>query len=234
MELFLMTMVLLAEDDDRLASLVKDYLENNGFKVVVEGMGHNVPRAVSELLPDIVILDVMLPGKDGLTICKEIRPKFEGPILMLTARDSDMDQVLGLEFGADDYVIKPAEPRVLLARIRALLRRSQIETKTGEAELLFGPLSVNAPARKVTLKGEEVPFSTHEFDLLNELAKKAGVILSREYLFNVIYSRPYDGLDRTIDVRISHIRKKLGDSSDNPSKIKTVWGKGYLFVADAW
>ncbi len=209
-------------------------LENNGFRVVVEGAGHNVPRQVTELNPNIVILDIMLPGKDGLTICKEIRPKFDGPILMLTARDSDMDQVLGLEFGADDYVIKPAEPRVLLARIRALLRRSQQEVKVEEKELNFGELYVNVAARTVTLAEAPVVLSSHEFDLLLELAKNAGKVLSREYLFNTIYSRPYDGVDRTIDVRISHVRKKLGDSSENPTRIKTVWGKGYLFVPDAW
>jgi len=229
-----MNRVLLAEDDERLAHLVKDYLESNGFKVVIEGVGHNVPRCVNELMPDIVILDIMLPGKDGLTICKEIRPKYEGPILMLTARDSDMDQVLGLEFGADDYVIKPAEPRVLLARVRALLRRYQHEEKVEQDEINFGQLSINVAARKVEYDKQYVVLSSHEFDLLLELARNAGRILSREYLFNSIYSRPYDGLDRTIDVRVSHIRKKLCDNSENPEKIKTVWGKGYLFVPDAW
>jgi len=229
-----MSRVLLAEDDERLANLVKDYLQSNGFDVVIEGVGHNVPRCVTELMPDIVILDLMLPGKDGLTICKEIRPKYDGPILMLTARDSDMDQVLGLEFGADDYVVKPAEPRVLLARIRALLRRYNAEEKAEQDEHTFGALCISVTARSVNLNGEEVVLSSHEFDLLSELAKNAGRILSREYLFNAIYSRPYDGLDRTIDVRISHIRKKLQDSSENPERIKTVWGKGYLFVPDAW
>lgn len=229
-----MNRVLLAEDDVRLAGLVKDYLESNDFHVTIESVGHNVPRCVAELMPDIVILDVMLPGKDGLTICKEIRPKYAGPILMLTARDSDMDQVLGLEFGADDYVIKPAEPRVLLARIRALLRRYQHVDKPEQSELLFGDLKISVAARHVTCKGESVELSSHEFDLLLELAKNAGKILSREYLFNTIYSRTYDGLDRTIDVRISHLRKKLHDNSENPEKIKTVWGKGYLFVPDVW
>ncbi len=229
-----MNRVLLAEDDERLAHLVKDYLESHGFKVVIEGVGHNVPRCVSDLMPDIVILDIMLPGKDGLTICREIRPKYQGPILMLTARDADMDQVLGLEFGADDYVIKPAEPRVLLARVRALLRRYQHVEKVEQDEISFGQLCINVAARKVKFAGRDIVLSSHEFDLLLELAKNAGKILSREYLFNTIYSRSYDGLDRTIDVRISHIRKKLCDSPDNPEKIKTVWGKGYLFVPDAW
>ncbi len=229
-----MNHVLLAEDDERLAQLVKDYLESHDFRVTVEHAGHNVPRAVKDLMPDLVMLDIMLPGKDGLTICKEIRPNYNGPILMLTARDSDMDQVLGLEFGADDYVIKPAEPRVLLARVRALLRRYQSDTPAAKQILAFGPLSINTAARSVTLSEQDIPLSSHEFELLTELAKNAGKILSREYLFNAIYSRPYDGLDRTIDVRISHLRKKLNDNADVPEKIKTVWGKGYLFIADAW
>ncbi len=229
-----MSRILLAEDDERLAQLVKDFLENNGFQVIVEGIGHNVPRCVTELIPDIVILDIMLPGKDGLTICKEIRPKYDGPILMLTARDADVDQILGLEFGADDYVIKPAEPRVLLARIRALLRRYHHEEKPVLDEFVFGELTINLAARSAKLAKVEVTLSSHEFDLLVELAKNAGKILSREFLFNAIYSRPYDGLDRTIDVRISHIRKKLNDNTEIPERIKTVWGKGYLFVPDAW
>lgn len=229
-----MSLVLLAEDDRRLAELVKDYLEANGFQVVVEEIGYNVPRAIQSLNPDIVVLDVMLPGKDGLTICKEARPKYEGPILMLTARDSDMDQVLGLEFGADDYVIKPAEPRVLLARIRALLRRYQQPETKESSEISFGSLSIYVSSREVTLEGEHVPLSSHEFDMLLTFAKQAGKVLSREYLFNVIYGRAYDGMDRTIDVRISQLRKKLGDNSDDPMRIKTVWGRGYLFVAEAW
>ncbi len=229
-----MSLVLLAEDDKRLAELVKDYLENHEFKVVVEEVGHNVPRCIQDLDPDIVILDIMLPGKDGLTVCREVRPKYNGPILMLTARDSDMDQVLGLEFGADDYVIKPAEPRVLLARIRALLRRYQQPEKTDVSEMRFGSLFIQISARKVMLDNEDVSLSSHEFDLLTTFARQAGKVLSREYLFNTIYGRPYDGLDRTVDVRISQLRKKLGDSSDNPARIKTVWGRGYLFVAEAW
>ncbi|WP_232301194.1 winged helix-turn-helix domain-containing protein [Gilvimarinus agarilyticus] len=233
MELFLMSVVLLAEDDQRLAGLVKDFLQANGFTVVVESMGLNVPRQVLNLQPDIVILDLMLPGKDGISICKEIRPQYEGPVLMLTARDTDADQVLGFEVGADDYVIKPAEPRVLLARINALLRRANREpVETGDISV--GRLAVRTRAREVCLADEVVPLSSHEYDLLLTLARQAGKVLSREYLFTTICQRPYDGLDRTVDVRISHLRKKLGDNSDNPTRIKTVWGRGYMLVADAW
>lgn len=228
-----MSVVLLAEDDERLADLVKDFLQASGFTVVVESRGLNVPRQVYNLQPDLVILDLMLPGKDGISICKEIRPQYDGPVLMLTARDTDADQVLGFEVGADDYVIKPAEPRVLLARIHALLRRSNREP-TEEGDLAIGQLSIRTAAREVTLAGQVVPLSSHEYDLLLTLARQAGTVLSREYLFTTICHRPYDGLDRTVDVRVSHLRKKLGDNSDAPTRIKTVWGRGYLLVADAW
>lgn len=226
--------ILLVEDDRRLAELVKDYLENNEFIVTIEGNGNRVLRHCQQLNPTLVILDLMLPGKDGLTICQELRPHYRGPILMLTARNEDIDQVLGLEFGADDYVIKPVEPRVLLARIRALLRRYYQQENTEQENIVFEHLVIQPTSRKVQLDNEEIILSSHEFDLLVALAKHAGQIIGREYLFNQIYNREYDGLDRTIDVRISQLRKKLKDNPENPTRIKTIWGKGYLFVADAW
>ena len=229
-----MSLVLLAEDDSRLAYLVKDYLENHGFTVIVESSGSSVERKVKDLNPDIVILDIMLPGKDGLVICKQLRPFYSGPILMLTARNADMDQVLGLEFGADDYVIKPAEPRVLLARIRALLRRYQHVEEDNQDVLELGHLRIEQGSRNVFINRQQVALSSHEFDLLFALAKQAGRVLSREFLFTTVYNRPYDGLDRTIDVRVSQLRKKLGDVATQPERIKTVWGKGYLLVAEAW
>lgn len=227
--------ILLAEDDARLARLVKDYLECNGdYSVILEGDGQRVSRQLQALNPDLLILDVMLPNKDGLTLCRELRPMYHGPILMLTARNDHADQILGLECGADDYVIKPAEPSILLARIRALLRRySPVQSSEQEA-LQFGELMIQRDSRTVTLAGETVPLSSHEFDLLQTLASQPSHTLSREYLFNAIYHRPYDGLDRTIDVRVSQLRKKLGDSAERPFRIKTVWGRGYLFVPDAW
>lgn len=229
-----MSVVLLAEDDERLAALVKDYLEANNLTVVVESFGLNVPRQVQSLQPDILILDLNLPGKDGITICREVRAAgFDGPVLMLTARDTDADQILGFDVGADDYVIKPAEPRLLLARIHALLRRSNSDSAE-QGDITIGSLEVRTKAREVLLNSAAVALSSHEFDLLLTLARQAGKVLSREYLFTTICNRPYDGLDRTVDVRVSHLRKKLGDSSDNPTRIKTVWGRGYMLVADAW
>ena len=229
-----MNLVLLVEDDQRLASLVKDYLEAFECRVVIESSGHNVLRKVKDLKPDIVILDLMLPGKDGLTICSELRPKYEGPILILTAKDSADDQVKGLEFGADDYVTKPVEPRVLLARIRVLMRRFKTVTISSEKSLAFGQLNIDAESRRAVLGETHINLSSHEFDMLMELARKAGEIVSREYLYTTIYDREYDGLDRAVDVRISHLRKKLGDNAQKPEKIKTIWGKGYCFIKEAW
>lgn len=226
--------ILLVEDDRRLAQLVKDFLEANDFIVYVEENGNRVMRQVWNINPSLIILDIMLPGKDGLTLCQELRPEFKGPLLMLTARNDDLDQVLGLEYGADDYVIKPVEPRVLLARIRALLRRYYQSDPRDQEALLFDQLEIQPTARKVQLVGEEIHLSSHEFDLLLALATQPGQILSREFLFNQIYSRQYDGLDRSIDVRISQLRKKLHDNTENPSRIKTIWGRGYVFIAEAW
>lgn len=226
--------LLLAEDDQRLAQLVHAFLEQQGFTVLIEGNGAAVERRIRDDRPDLVILDVGLPGKNGLDICRDIRDQFQGPILMLTARDSDADQVLGLEYGADDYVIKPADPTVLLARIRALFRRATPQKPQQNQELQFGQLAIKEAQRTALMQNETLPLSSHEFDLLLTLAKHAGDVLSREFLFKAVYHREYDGLDRSVDVRISQLRKKLGDDSDTPEKIKTVWGRGYLFVAEAW
>ncbi len=155
------------------------------------------------------------------------------PILILTARNSDIDQVLGLELGADDFVIKPVEPRVLVARIHALLRRSRTPVIQEHRQLRFGGLFIDTAARAVRLNEAEVSLSSNEFDLLLYLATHPGEIQSRERLYLQLYRREYDGADRTLDVRISHLRRKLGDTGE-PERIKTVWGHGYLFVPSAW
>lgn len=227
-------LILLVEDDSRLASLVKQFLEQHEFDVVIEGSGYNVVRQVDQLSPDLVILDLGLPGRDGLAICRELRTQYSNPILILTARNSDSDQVAGLEYGADDYVAKPADPRVLLARVRALLRRigDEPEATLQQSRLTLGRLSIDYASRCAKLDSKELELTSHEFDLLGVLTGKAGEVLSREYLFNIIYGRAYDGLDRTIDVRVSQLRKKLGDNLDKPELIKTIWGRGYLLVSD--
>lgn len=225
--------IVLVEDDLRLAELVRSYLESNGFRVAVEHHGNGVVAQVQRERADLVILDLGLPGRDGFSICRELRTFSQVPILILTARDSDIDHVVGLELGADDYVIKPVEPRVLVARIHALLRRSKSTSSGENSTLCFGALSINTASRSVTLGGQAVALSSNEFDLLLFLAARAGEIQSRETLYQKLYGREYNGLDRTLDVRISHLRRKLGDT-DEAEKIKTIWGHGYLFVADGW
>lgn len=226
-------LVVLVEDDLRLSELVRSYLQSNGFRVSVENRGDRVVERVQRESPDLVILDLGLPGKDGFSVCRELRTAFTIPILMLTARDNDIDHVVGLELGADDYVIKPVEPRVLVARIHALLRRGRTPGAAENRTLNFGTLSINTAARSVALNDQPVTLSSNEFDLLLFLASRAGEIQSREALYQQLYKREYNGLDRTLDVRISHLRKKLDDTGD-PEKIRTVWGHGYVFVPDAW
>ena len=227
--------ILIVEDDERLAELTREYLESNGLRVSVESDGAKATARIIAEQPDLVILDLMLPGEDGLSICRKVRERYDGVILMLTARTDDMDQVQGLDMGADDYVCKPVRPRVLLARIRALLRRSE----GGEApvenqrRLEFGPLVIDSAMREAWLRGASVELTSAEFDLLWLLAANAGRILSREEIFTALRGIEYDGQDRSIDVRISRIRPKIGDDPMHPRLIKTVRSKGYLFVAEA-
>ncbi|MDB6092042.1 MAG: DNA-binding response regulator [Gammaproteobacteria bacterium] len=226
--------ILLVEDDLRLAELVSRYLDNSGFRVSTVSRGDEVAGQVLRDVPDLVILDLGLPGEDGLTVCRQLRPAYVNPILILTARDNDIDHVLGLELGADDYVIKPVEPRVLLARINALLRRSRPQAGATRKTLQFGQLLINVGSRSVSLNGQSIALSSSEFDLLVYLAGHAGEIQSREALFRNLYKREYDGLDRMLDISVSRLRRKLGDEADTAERIKTVWGQGYLFVPDAW
>ena len=227
--------ILIVEDDQRLAELTQEYLQSNGLQVAIESDGARAAARILKEQPDLVVLDLMLPGEDGLSICRKVRGQFAGPILMLTARTDDMDEVLGLEMGADDYVCKPVRPRVLLARIRALLRRSE----GGEApvenqrRLEFGPLVIDSAMREAWLRGASVELTSAEFDLLWLLVANAGRILSREEIFTALRGIEYDGQDRSIDVRISRIRPKIGDDPMHPRLIKTVRSKGYLFVAEA-
>ena len=231
--------ILLVEDDLPLAGLIREYLTQNGYTVEVVSAGDDAVQVILESVPDLVILDLMLPGLDGLSVCREVRPHYSGPILMLTAREDDMDQVAGLEMGADDYVKKPVEPRVLLARIRALFRRTEVPANGGEEpgvsrDLCFGGLFINVSTRVVSLGGKDVNLSTTEFDTLWALAARSGEVLSRDDLSHDLKGREYDGFDRSIDICISRLRRKLEENPEKPERIKTVWGSGYLFVPDAW
>ncbi len=237
--------ILLVEDDQRLSDLISEYLVKQGLLVEVEYRGDTAVQRILDLQPDLVILDLMLPGLDGLEVCRQVRPKFQAPILMLTARDEDVDQIVGLEIGADDYVIKPVQPRILLARIRTLLRRNQTSQPTVAGHrgklssqvsnpLVFDRLQINPAAREVTLDNQVVELTTQEYELLFFMASHAGVVLSRDQIFEAMSGIEYDGLDRSVDIRISRLRKLLEINSDKPSGIKTVRGQGYLFVAQGW
>jgi DNA-binding response OmpR family regulator len=232
--------ILLVEDDVRLSDLVKSYLEKQGYDVLTEYRGDDATDRIMKVSPDMVILDLMLPGKDGLSICRDVRTKYSGPILILTAKEDDMDQVAGLELGADDYVKKPVEPRVLLARIRALFRRTErlddeADDKNREkSKLEFGSLIINHSSRDVSLSGKPIDLSTMEFDLLWFLASESGKVLDRDDLYQSVKGIEYDGIDRSMDVAISRLRKKLNDNPEKPFRIKTIWGSGYLFVEDTW
>lgn len=228
--------ILLVEDDARLAELTGRYFQQNGLSVAIEARGDNAMARFHKERPRVVLLDLMLPGKDGLTICRELRQVFDGPILIFTAKDADIDQVIGLEAGADDYVAKPVEPMVLLARTRALLRRLEHrkDSASTAADIVLGALRVSEASRRAWLDGQEIEMTTQEFELLLVLAQRAGTILSREDLFKLTRGIDYNGLDRSIDGRVSKLRKKLNDDAVSPKRIKTVWGKGYLLVPDAW
>ena len=225
--------ILIVEDDERLAELTREYLESNGLSVSLEQNGGNAVERIRNEQPDLVVLDLMLPGEDGLSICRRVRPNYNGPIIMLTARTDDLDQVLGLEMGADDYVSKPVQPRVLLARMRALLRRADQPSPSGEMRLRFENLEIDNATREAWLSGERIDLTSAEFDLLWLLASNAGHVLTREEIFTELRGIKYDGQDRSIDVRVSRIRPKIGDDPHQPHRIKTVRSKGYLFVKDS-
>ncbi|TDF35504.1 response regulator [Alteromonadaceae bacterium M269] len=230
-------LIYLVEDDDQLAELTADYLRSQGYDVEREARGDLVMDNIPKIMPDLVVLDLMLPGKNGLDICRELRAVSDIPIIILTARTDDIDQIIGLEVGADDYVCKPVKPRLLSAKINALIRRSQLNQVTPKADancLNFGQLIVDVNKQNVQLEGEQIQLTTNEFSLLSIIAQNANSIVSRSELTQALRGFDYDGLDRTVDMLISRLRKKLKDDTEKPYKIKTVWKKGYLFVSDAW
>ncbi|HEU4530125.1 MAG TPA: response regulator transcription factor [Steroidobacteraceae bacterium] len=222
--------VLLVEDDSRLASMVADYLGEAGFRATIAGTGAEAQRQLRHEGFDAVILDLMLPDTDGLDLCKRIRAQSAIPLLMLTARGDPLDRVVGLELGADDYLPKPFEPRELLARLRAILRRQR---SLDPAEVLhFGRLDIDRGARQVRVDGQEKPLTAHQYTLLLALAERAGRVLSREALMDLTKGSALEEFDRSIDVQISRIRAAIEDDPKKPRRILTVRGAGYVFAKE--
>ncbi len=223
--------LLLVEDDGELAALTQEYLQKHGFLVDVEADGLAAAQRIPREQPDLVILDIMLPGQDGFAVCRSIRDDYPGPVLMLTARDEDIDQLLGLELGADDYIAKPVHPRVLLARLHAILRRTGRQPPESGQALEFDGLRIDRSRFETVLGENTLELGGAEFDLLWLLASHSGIVMSRDDILRRLRGFGYDGSDRSIDLRISRLRKKLGDSNPaRPRWIRTIRGSGYLFL----
>ncbi len=224
-----MTSVLVIDDDRKLCALLSEYLSRFEFSVRTATTPGEGLAEMGRELPDIIILDVMLPGTDGFTLCREIRKTHSVPIIMLTARGELSDRVVGLEMGADDYLPKPFEPRELVARMQSVLRRSH---KDAPGRVFrAGDLEVDFDRRHVSLNGAEVVLTSMEFALLSLLARNRGVVLSRDLIFERLKGLDDDSFDRSIDVLVSRLRQKLGDDPRRPRYIKTVRGTGYAFTA---
>jgi DNA-binding response OmpR family regulator len=220
--------ILLIEDDNRLAEMVRDYLDGAGFRATRAATGAAGLALHAREAFDVIVLDLMLPDIDGLEVCRQIRARSTTPILMLTARGDAMDRVVGLEMGADDYLPKPFEPRELLARLRAILRRG----KTGPKDdmLRFGRLEIDRGAREVRLDGRVRPITGYQFGLLLALAEHAGRVMSREVLMDIMKAAPLEAFDRSIDVHMSRIRAAIEDDPKKPRRVLTVRGAGYVFA----
>ena len=219
--------ILLIEDDSRLAAMVSEYLGGAGYRVSVAAAGGAGLRMLEREPFDALVLDLSLPDIDGLEVCRRLRAKHDIPVLMLTARGDAADRIVGLELGADDYLPKPFEPRELLARLRAILRRSQVKARN---LLHFGRLEIDRDARAVRVDGNEKSVTSYQFALLVALAENAGRVLSREALMDLARGEPLEAFDRSIDVHVSRLRAAIEDDPKKPRRIITVRGAGYVFA----
>ena len=220
--------ILLIEDDPRLAEMVSEYLGQAGFRVTHAADGRSGLALHARDPFDALVLDLMLPDMDGLQVCRELRARSATPVLMLTARGDATDRIVGLEMGADDYLPKPFEPRELLARLRAILRRGAPDT--APQVLRFGRMDIDAGARAVRVDGTEKALTSYQFELVCALAQNAGRVLSRETLMDLVKGAPLEAFDRSIDVHISRIRAAIEDDPKKPRRIVTVRGAGYVFA----
>ena len=222
--------VLIVDDDTRLSAMIADYLSGNGYTVHTAATGHAGLADLARRSPDAVILDVMLPDIDGLETCRRMRAASDVPILMLTAKGEETDRIVGLELGADDYLPKPFNPRELLARLKAILRRRNGGPGGGARMLRFGRLEIDPGSRTVRVDGRDCQMTSHQFNLLVALAENAGRVLSRELLMDLVKGEDLDAFDRSIDVHISRIRSAIEDDPKHPRRIITVRGAGYVFA----
>ena len=222
--------ILLVEDDPRLAEMLAGYLGQAGYGVAVAPLGATALEQLAHAEFDAVVLDLMLPDIDGLEVCRQLRARSDTPVLMLTARGDAIDRIVGLELGADDYLPKPFEPRELLARLRAILRRRVRGDATGEPALQFGRLEIDTGARAVRLDGKPCELTGYQFDLLVALARNAGKVLSREALMDLAKGAELEAFDRSIDVHVSRIRAAIEDHPKKPRRIITVRAAGYVFA----
>ena len=218
--------ILVVDDEQRIIDLAKMYLEQDGYSVMSATHGVQALRAILEDKPSLVVLDLMLPGMDGLEVCRRVRNKSDVPIIMLTARGDDIDKIVGLELGADDYLTKPFNPRELVARIKAILRRADRSgpDKNAPTDIAIGNLRIDLQRRVVEVAGRSVDLRMKEFDLLQTLMENKGMVFSRDRLLNVVWGYDFAGETRTVDVHIAHLRHKLKGME---AVIETVWGVGY-------
>ncbi|OIQ67370.1 transcriptional regulatory protein OmpR [mine drainage metagenome] len=226
--------VLIVDDDDALRSLLEQYLTGNGFAVSLAANGAVMDEVLQTVHPDLVILDLMMPGEDGLSIARRLRASTHLPIIMLSARGEDIDRIVGLEVGADDYLAKPFNPRELLARIRAVLRRKQnmaaSEQAAAENVMRFGEFELDLDAQRLTKAGAEINLTSAEFSILQIFTSHPNRVLSRDQLMDMLKGYDRDPFDRSIDVRVTRLRRKIEANPAEPEYIRTVWGQGYLFA----
>jgi DNA-binding response OmpR family regulator len=226
-----MARVLLVEDDIKLSRLVKEFLERHGYEIDIEERGDRAVDRILHETPDMVILDVMLPGIDGFEVCRRVRSIYKNPILMLTARGEEADELVGLELGADDYMAKPVKPQLLLARIKTRLRRSQGHD-SAIRQIRTGSMFIDADRRIISIDEHFLDLTTAEFDMLWFLVCHAGEVVTRDQISHGLRGYEWDGLDRSIDLNVSRLRKKIGDDGRRPERIRSIRGTGYMWVLD--